>query len=107
MTGTDVITYAREKPGMSTFVLEEGVVYHAYSAYARGLDGLCGAYQWLDRPPRGATRTATGGAATTSTPRAQPLREYRYNNRAAPAEDRRLQTAPPAVRSQRRRRFTY
>ena len=50
MAGTDVITYAREKPGMSTFVLEDGVVYHAYSAYARGLDGLWGAYQWLDRP---------------------------------------------------------
>jgi predicted dithiol-disulfide oxidoreductase (DUF899 family) len=53
MTGTDVITYAREKPGMSTFVLEEGVVYNAYSAYARGLDGLWGAYQWLDRAPKG------------------------------------------------------
>src|SRR5262249_3994155 len=50
---TDVITYAREKPGMSTFVLEDGVVYHAYSAYARGLDGLWGAYQWLDRAPKG------------------------------------------------------
>jgi hypothetical protein len=53
MTGTDLITYARKKPGMSTFVLEEGVVYHAYSAYARGLDGLWGAYQWLDRAPKG------------------------------------------------------
>jgi len=53
MAGTDVITYAREKPGMSTFVLEDGVVYHAYSAYARGLDGLWGAYQWLDRAPKG------------------------------------------------------
>jgi predicted dithiol-disulfide oxidoreductase (DUF899 family) len=69
----NVITYAREKPGMSTFVLEDGVVYHAYSAYARGLDGLWGAYQWLDR----ATRTAIGGGATTSTARAQPQREYR------------------------------
>ena len=53
MAGTDVITYAREKPGMSTFVLEDRVVYHAYSAYARGLDGLWGAYQWLDRAPKG------------------------------------------------------
>jgi len=52
-TGTDVNTYAREKPGMSTFVLEDGVVYHAYSAYARGLDGRWGAYQWLDRAPKG------------------------------------------------------
>jgi len=53
MTGTDVATYARERPGMSAFVLEDGVVYHAYSTYARGLDGLWGAYQWLDRAPRG------------------------------------------------------
>src|SRR6266542_5463385 len=40
MTGTDVATYTRERPGMSAFALEDGVVYHAYSAYARGLDGL-------------------------------------------------------------------
>jgi len=53
MTGTDVATYTRERPGMSAFVLENGVVYHTYSAYARGLDGLWGAYQWLDRAPKG------------------------------------------------------
>lgn len=41
MTGTDVDTYTRERPGMSAFALEDGVVYHTYSAYARGLDGLC------------------------------------------------------------------
>jgi predicted dithiol-disulfide oxidoreductase (DUF899 family) len=53
MTGTDVATFTRERPGLSTFVLEEGVVYHSYSTYARGLDGLWGVYQWLDRAPRG------------------------------------------------------
>jgi predicted dithiol-disulfide oxidoreductase (DUF899 family) len=53
MSGTDVATFTRERPGMSTFVLEDGVVYHAYSTYARGLDGLWGMYQWLDRAPRG------------------------------------------------------
>jgi len=52
-TGTDVPTYTRERPGVSAFVLEDGVVYHAYSAYARGVDGLWGMYQWLDRAPRG------------------------------------------------------
>jgi len=52
-TGTDVATYTRERPGMSAFVLEDGVVYHAYSTYARGLDGLWGMYQWLDRAPMG------------------------------------------------------
>jgi predicted dithiol-disulfide oxidoreductase (DUF899 family) len=53
MTGTDVATYVRERPGMSAFVLEDGVVYHTYSSFARGLDGLWGAYQWLDRAPKG------------------------------------------------------
>ena len=51
--GTDSATYLRERPGMSAFVLEDGAVYHTYSAYARGLDGLWGAYQWLDRAPKG------------------------------------------------------
>jgi predicted dithiol-disulfide oxidoreductase (DUF899 family) len=53
MAGTDVATFTRERPGVSAFVLEDGTVYHTYSAYARGLDGLWGAYQWLDRAPRG------------------------------------------------------
>src|SRR5437773_6926395 len=57
MTGTDVATYTRERPGMSAFVLEDGVIYHAYSAYARGLDGLWGMYQWLDRAPKGRNET--------------------------------------------------
>ena len=52
-TGTDVATYTREKPGVSAFALEDGVVYHAYSAYSRGVDGLWGMYQWLDRAPKG------------------------------------------------------
>jgi predicted dithiol-disulfide oxidoreductase (DUF899 family) len=51
--GTDWATYTREAPGMSAFALEDGVVYHTYSAYARGLDGLWSMYQWLDRAPRG------------------------------------------------------
>jgi predicted dithiol-disulfide oxidoreductase (DUF899 family) len=57
MSGTDPATYARERPGLSAFVLEDGVVYHTYSAYARGLDALWGMYQWLDRAPRGRNET--------------------------------------------------
>src|SRR5215831_10512396 len=57
MAGTDVATYIRERPGMSAFALEDGVVYHTYSTYARGLDGLWGMYQWLDRAPRGRNET--------------------------------------------------
>jgi predicted dithiol-disulfide oxidoreductase (DUF899 family) len=53
MCGTDDRTYMRDKPGMSAFVREDGSIYHTYSTYARGLDGLWGAYQWLDRAPKG------------------------------------------------------
>jgi predicted dithiol-disulfide oxidoreductase (DUF899 family) len=53
MCGTDAATYIRERPGVSAFVLEDGVVYHTYSAYARGVDGIWAMYQWLDRAPKG------------------------------------------------------
>ena len=49
----------QEAPGMSAFALDDGVVYHTYSAYARGLDGLWGMYQWLDRAPRGRNEART------------------------------------------------
>jgi predicted dithiol-disulfide oxidoreductase (DUF899 family) len=52
-TGTDAATYMEEMPGVSAFALEDGVVYHTYSAYARGIDALWGMYQWLDRAPLG------------------------------------------------------
>jgi predicted dithiol-disulfide oxidoreductase (DUF899 family) len=57
MTGTDVPTYTREAPGMSAFALSDGVIYHTYSTYARGLDALWGMYQWLDRAPNGRNET--------------------------------------------------
>jgi predicted dithiol-disulfide oxidoreductase (DUF899 family) len=61
MVGTDAATYTPEAPGMSAFTLVDGVVYHTYSAYARGVDVLWGMYQWLDRAPkgRGARRAPT------------------------------------------------
>jgi len=51
--GTNASAFSRDRPGMSAFALEDGVVYHTYSTYARGLDGLWGMYQWFDRAPRG------------------------------------------------------
>jgi predicted dithiol-disulfide oxidoreductase (DUF899 family) len=57
MSGTDVATYTRERPGMSALILEDGVVYHTYSTYSRGLDGLWGMYQWLDCAPKGRNET--------------------------------------------------
>ena len=56
-TGTELATYTRERPGISAFALEDGVVYHTYSGYARGLDSLWGMYQWLDRAPLGRNET--------------------------------------------------
>jgi len=52
-TGADLATFMQEAPGMSAFVLNDGIIYHTYSSYARGLDGLWGIYQWLDRAPLG------------------------------------------------------
>ena len=57
MCGTDVPTYHRDRPGMSAFAREDGAVYHTYSTYARGLDGLWGMYQWLDRASKGRNET--------------------------------------------------
>jgi len=51
--GIDAPTYTRDRPGLSTFVLENGVIHHTYSAYARGVDGIWGFYQFLDRAPKG------------------------------------------------------
>lgn len=59
MCGTDVATYTRELPGLSAFAFEDGVVYHTYSTFGRGLDALWGMCQWLDRAPFG--RNETGG----------------------------------------------
>ena len=43
-----------EAPGVSVFARERsGDVYHTYSSYARGLDLLVGAYNYLDLVPKG------------------------------------------------------
>jgi predicted dithiol-disulfide oxidoreductase (DUF899 family) len=55
--GVDAPTYSLDRPGLSAFVIEDGVVYHTYSSYARGMDSLWGMYQWLDRAPKGRNET--------------------------------------------------
>lgn len=57
MCGIDRAAFHRERPGMSAFIMEDDVVYHTYSAYSRGLDGLWSMYQWLDRAPLGRNDT--------------------------------------------------
>jgi predicted dithiol-disulfide oxidoreductase (DUF899 family) len=47
----------KDLQGMSAFALEDGIVYHTYSAYARGGDALWGMFQWLDRAPKGRNET--------------------------------------------------
>ena len=57
MTGTDVAGYVRQRPGVSAFALQDGIVHHTYSSYARGLDATWAMYQWLDRAPLGRNET--------------------------------------------------
>jgi predicted dithiol-disulfide oxidoreductase (DUF899 family) len=52
-SGTDVVGYLTQGPGFSTFVRDDGTVYHAYSTTARGLEFLMAYYPILDRAPKG------------------------------------------------------
>jgi predicted dithiol-disulfide oxidoreductase (DUF899 family) len=52
-TRTNVIGYLTESPGFSTFALDNGAVYHTYSAGARGVEFLMSYYAILDRVPKG------------------------------------------------------
>jgi predicted dithiol-disulfide oxidoreductase (DUF899 family) len=45
---------SEERPGASVFYKDAaGNIFHTYSSYARGLDILIGAYNWLDLTPKG------------------------------------------------------
>jgi predicted dithiol-disulfide oxidoreductase (DUF899 family) len=51
--GTGPVGYLSEAQALSAFALEDGVVYHTYSAYARGVEIMMGFYPLLDRAPEG------------------------------------------------------
>ena len=53
--GTDVVGYIAEAPAPTAraFVLDDGVVYQAYSTQGRGVEFLMGYYPILDRVPKG------------------------------------------------------
>ena len=54
---------SEEAPGASVFYKNaEGEIFHTYSTYARGLDILVGAYNFLDLVPKGRDE---GGLAFT------------------------------------------
>jgi predicted dithiol-disulfide oxidoreductase (DUF899 family) len=51
--GTEPVAYLSEAPVMSSYALEDGTVYLAYSTTARGLEFMMGYYGFLDRAPLG------------------------------------------------------
>jgi len=59
-SGTAVYNYANldmdasDREGISVFYRDEkGTIYHTYSTYARGIDAMNTAYQYLDLAPKG------------------------------------------------------
>ncbi len=77
MTGTDVATYTRERPGMSAFILEDGVVYTPIPLMRVDStdSGACTSGSTAHR--RDATRrAASGGAAATSMASAEQSRSW-------------------------------
>jgi predicted dithiol-disulfide oxidoreductase (DUF899 family) len=52
-SGTDVVGYLTQSQGFSSFVMDNGAVYHTYSTGARGVEFLMGYYGILDRTPKG------------------------------------------------------
>ncbi len=95
--GTDAATYTRDRPGMSAFVLADGVVYHTYSTYGAGWTASGACTSGSTAPPRGVTRRASGGDAMTNT-----SRSLKAPARVATRRSRRRNHGPVADNSQRR-----
>ncbi|HEU4469047.1 MAG TPA: DUF899 family protein [Nitrososphaeraceae archaeon] len=69
MTGTDVLTYTRERPGMSAFVLENGIVIIPIQHMHEVLTCFGECTNGSTALPRDVTKLAYGSAVTTSTTR--------------------------------------
>jgi predicted dithiol-disulfide oxidoreductase (DUF899 family) len=52
----------QQAPGMSAFAIEDGVVYHTYSTYGRGVEQLMGTFRYLDLMPLGRNEEGAVGA---------------------------------------------
>jgi predicted dithiol-disulfide oxidoreductase (DUF899 family) len=52
-TGTDIVGYLTEVFGFTSFVLDDGTVYHTYATTGRGVEFLMPYYGILDRAPKG------------------------------------------------------
>jgi predicted dithiol-disulfide oxidoreductase (DUF899 family) len=59
----------QELMALSAFALENGAVYHTYSAFDRGTDVLLGTWQLLDRTPKGRFKSESEADATEDWPR--------------------------------------
>ncbi|HZX36851.1 MAG TPA: DUF899 domain-containing protein [Streptomyces sp.] len=53
LSGTDVLGYVTEGPGLSAYALSDGTVYRTYVTTARGLEPAMAYYGLLDRTPMG------------------------------------------------------
>jgi predicted dithiol-disulfide oxidoreductase (DUF899 family) len=73
--GTQPAGYMTEQQALRAFALSDGVVYHTYSAYARGVEIVMGFYALLDRAPKGRNE----GDSTQFWLRRHD--EYRWNRR--------------------------
>jgi predicted dithiol-disulfide oxidoreductase (DUF899 family) len=51
---------APQREGMSAFIVQDGVVYHTYSTYARGVEQLMGTFGFLDVAPLGRNEDEPG-----------------------------------------------
>jgi predicted dithiol-disulfide oxidoreductase (DUF899 family) len=79
--GTQVMKREGEVPGASAFYKDaRGEIFHTYSTYARGLESLVGAYNYLDIAPKGRDE---GGLAS---PMAWLRHHDRYSDRYAESQ---------------------
>jgi len=51
-----------QREGMSAFILQDGVVHHTYSTYARGVERFMGTFGYLDVSPLGRNEDTGTGA---------------------------------------------
>ncbi len=52
-TGTDITGYLTQAPAMSTFTLQDGIVYQTYTTTGRGVEFMMPYYPILDRAAKG------------------------------------------------------
>jgi predicted dithiol-disulfide oxidoreductase (DUF899 family) len=52
--------FASEREGLSVFFRDDDNIFHTYSAYARGIDMVNAAYQYLDLVPKGRDESVVG-----------------------------------------------